>query len=98
MKTMALGEFKAKCLGVIARVHETGEPIVLTKRGKPVAHVVAPSDVSFASETTDADAIFGCLRSMLKPGADLSGLVDPIVEKNEWEHLKDDFSFEPDRP
>ena len=31
------GEFKAKCLQLMDRVAESGEPIVITKRGKPVA-------------------------------------------------------------
>ena len=98
MKTMAIGEFKAKCLGAIANVQATGEPLLLTKRGKPVARVVSPSDEGYAQETSDsADSIFGCLRGMLKPGADLSALVDPIVPKDEWNHLKDDFSLEPDQ-
>jgi prevent-host-death family protein len=99
MKTMAVGEFKAKCLGVIASVNATGEPILLTKRGKPVARVVSPSDGGIASEISDsADSIFGCLRGMLKPGADVSGLVEPIIAKDEWDHLKGDFSLEPDQP
>jgi prevent-host-death family protein len=98
MKTMAIGEFKAKCLGVIANVQATGEPLLLTKRGKPVARVVSPSDEGFAQQTSDsADSIFGCLRGMLKPGADLSGLVGPIVPEDEWNHLKDDFSLEPNQ-
>jgi prevent-host-death family protein len=33
-------EFKAKCLALIDRVRETGEPITITKRGKAVARLV----------------------------------------------------------
>ena len=33
-------EFKAKCLGLLDKVGLTREPIVITKRGKPVAKVV----------------------------------------------------------
>jgi prevent-host-death family protein len=32
--------FKAKCLALLDRVAETGEPLVVTKRGRPVARVV----------------------------------------------------------
>lgn len=32
--------FKAKCLALLDRVAETGEPLVITKRGRPVARVV----------------------------------------------------------
>ena len=37
---MAAGTFKAQCLAVLDRVAETGEPVVVTKRGRPVAEVV----------------------------------------------------------
>ena len=37
---IAAGEFKAKCLKLLDEVAETGEVLVITKRGKPVARVV----------------------------------------------------------
>lgn len=40
MKKMAAGEFKMKCLAIMDEVRETGEPVVVTKRGKPVVKVV----------------------------------------------------------
>jgi prevent-host-death family protein len=40
MKTMAAAEFKAKCLALIDRVHNDGEPITITKRGRTVARLV----------------------------------------------------------
>lgn len=39
-RLMAAGRFKAECLAVLDRVAETGEPVVVTKRGRPVAEVV----------------------------------------------------------
>jgi prevent-host-death family protein len=35
--------FKAECLGLLDRVAATGEELVVTKHGKPVARVVPPS-------------------------------------------------------
>lgn len=40
MKTIAAAEFKAKCLALIDRVHDEGEPITITKRGRTVARLV----------------------------------------------------------
>ncbi len=40
MKTMAISEFKAHCLQVFDRVARTKEPVVVTKRGKPLVEVV----------------------------------------------------------
>ncbi len=37
-------EFKAKSLALIDRVHESGEPIIITKRGRVVARLVADGD------------------------------------------------------
>lgn len=37
--TVAASEFKAKCLKLLDEVAETGETIVVTKRGKPVARI-----------------------------------------------------------
>ena len=40
METMAISAFKAHALEAIDRVAKTREPIVVTKRGKPLAQVV----------------------------------------------------------
>jgi prevent-host-death family protein len=34
------GEFKARCLALLDRVAETGEELVVTKRGRPVARLL----------------------------------------------------------
>lgn len=39
-ETMAASVFKAQCLAVLDRVAETGLPVVVTKRGRPVARLV----------------------------------------------------------
>jgi prevent-host-death family protein len=41
MRTIPAGRFKAQCLKLLDEVSETGETIVVTKRGKPVATVQA---------------------------------------------------------
>lgn len=41
-RTIGAGEFKAKCLGLLDEVARTGRPLTVTKRGRPVARVVAP--------------------------------------------------------
>ena len=43
-RTIKAGEFKAKCLKLLDEVEATGDTLVITKRGKPVARVapVAP--------------------------------------------------------
>jgi prevent-host-death family protein len=42
--TIPAGEFKAKCLKLLDEVAETRKPIVITKRGKPVAELKPVGD------------------------------------------------------
>jgi prevent-host-death family protein len=37
---MKASEFKARCLKLMDEVAETGEPIVITKNGKPISQLV----------------------------------------------------------
>jgi prevent-host-death family protein len=41
LKTMAISEFKAQALKVLNEVAKSKEPVVITKRGRPLAQVVA---------------------------------------------------------
>jgi prevent-host-death family protein len=68
VKTMAAGEFKAKCLEVMDRVSATGETIVLTKRGKPVAQL--------SPVVAKPDSLFGFLRGEIQSTGDLIAPVD----------------------
>jgi prevent-host-death family protein len=40
MKTIGVGEFKAKCLGLVSEVEAKRETVVVTKYGKPVARLM----------------------------------------------------------
>jgi prevent-host-death family protein len=77
MKTMAAGEFKARCLQVMEQVSSTRTPVVITKRGKPIAKLV-PVDES-RSEAFDS----------LKGKIEILGdIVSPIIPPEDWEALK----------
>ena len=39
MRTIKASEFKAKCLKIMDQVAESGEPVVITKNGRPVAQL-----------------------------------------------------------
>jgi prevent-host-death family protein len=40
MKRIGAAEFKARCLALMEDVRSTREPLIITKRGKPVAKLV----------------------------------------------------------
>ena len=39
MQTLKAAEFKAKCLALMDQVQRTGEPVLITKNGRPVAEL-----------------------------------------------------------
>lgn len=39
MRSIAVSRFKAECLALLQEVAETGEELVVTKRGTPIARV-----------------------------------------------------------
>jgi prevent-host-death family protein len=41
MKSVAISTFKAQCLALIEDVARTGQPLLVTKRGKPLARLTA---------------------------------------------------------
>jgi len=45
MQTIKASEFKATCLRLMDEVSRTGEPIIITKNGKPISRLVPFRDV-----------------------------------------------------
>ncbi len=45
-RTVSASQFKAKCLGMLDEVAATGEELVITKRGRAVARVLAAEEPS----------------------------------------------------
>ena len=88
MRTMAAGEFKAKCLAVMDEVQATGQPVLITKRGKPVVMLTEP--VKQVAQKVSVDSIFNSLRDMISVPEDIGDLTEPIFPLEDWDHLKDD--------
>ena len=40
MTTLLISKFKAKCVEVLNAVHDHGDSVVITRRGKPLARIV----------------------------------------------------------
>lgn len=77
MKTMAAGEFKARCLQVMEQVRSTGTPVVITKRGKPVAKLIPANQPE--------QWVPGRLAGKIEI---LGDIVSPVVPAEDWEALK----------
>lgn len=72
VRTIAAGEFKAKCLQLMDEVNETGVTLIITKRGKPVSQVVRP-----AAEPDEFVPVWG-----RTPGVKILG---DIIKPLDWE-------------
>ncbi|HWF92469.1 MAG TPA: type II toxin-antitoxin system Phd/YefM family antitoxin [Terriglobales bacterium] len=79
MKEVAISEFKAKCLALVAQVEKTKHPIRITRFGKPVAEVIPPS----------AQAPENWIGSMKDKIEILGDIVSPANDEDEWEALRD---------
>ena len=77
MKQMAAGKFKARCLAVMDDVNATGEPMLITKRGVPVAKVVP-----VRSKKRD---LFGFMAGQFEIVGDIES---PTVSLEAWEVMR----------
>jgi prevent-host-death family protein len=77
MKTMPAGLFKARCLKVMDEVESTREPVVITKKGRPVAKLVPASEPS--------EGFLGKLSGSMKIVGDIT---QPIEDHEAWDALR----------
>ncbi len=73
MQKVPAAQFKAKCLSMMEQVSETGEPIVVTKHGKPVVRVVPVG--------CENEEIFGFLSGKAK----IAGDVEESAPLSDWQ-------------
>jgi prevent-host-death family protein len=74
-RVIKASEFKAKCLALMDEVERTGEPVVITKNGKPVAEL--------APHRPSRPNALGLLKDRLAITGDIISPIDV-----EWEALK----------
>ena len=79
METMPISRFKATCLATLERVRRTGQPLRVTRFGKPIADIVPP-----APEPPPRDWL-GSFRGTLEFEGEI---VAPSSDLVEWEALQ----------
>lgn len=77
MRVIAAGEFKQRCLSLLDEVGASGEPIVITKRGKPVAQLTAVSP----------ERPHDWRGALSAQGQILGDLVAPAADRSDWNAL-----------
>jgi prevent-host-death family protein len=73
MEQISATEFKAQCLSVMDKVANTGQPVIVTKHGKPVVKVV-PAEKQI-------DERFGSMKGKFKIVGDIINTV-PLDDWN----------------
>ena len=79
METIAASKFKVSCLSVFDRVHKTGQPVVITRYGKPVAEIVPPRIPKRPKSW---------LGDMAGTGRILGDIISPAFDESEWDALR----------
>jgi len=75
MEEIAISKFKATCLAVLEKVKKTGQPVLVTRFGHPVAEIRPPSGLA-------ATRRFG-MRT--QTGVILGDIVSPVSDESDWE-------------
>ena len=78
METINASDFKAQCLAILDRVQSTGEPVLILKRGHPVAELL-PARRSQAEypqmELEGTVTIIG-------------DIIEPVIPEEDWDCLR----------
>ena len=75
MQTVTASDLKATCLALLDEVSRTGEPVIITKRGRPIAQLVpmrAPDGAASLAGTVEI----------------LGDILGPVLPSDAWEAEK----------
>jgi prevent-host-death family protein len=73
MKRIPAGKFKARCLSIMDDVQATGEPVIVTKRARPVAKIVRVASTK--------GGLFGFMAGEFKIVGDIES---PVTPREDW--------------
>jgi prevent-host-death family protein len=75
MEEIAISKFKATCLAVLEKVKKTGQPILVTRFGLPVAQITPPTNAKRVPK-------LGTLAGTVEIHGDIVG---PITDISDWD-------------
>ncbi|GIX47755.1 MAG: hypothetical protein KatS3mg131_1966 [Candidatus Tectimicrobiota bacterium] len=78
MERVPISKFKATCLALLDRVKRTGRPILVTRRGEPIAQILPPPPPERSE----------WLGSFRGTGRIVGDILSPAAEGREWEILR----------
>lgn len=78
MEAIAISKFKATCLSLLEQIRDTGESVLVTKKGKPIALVTPPP------LPPKPKSSFGTMKGKIK----IKGNILAPLPFRDWEVLK----------
>ena len=79
LETVTISKFKATCLRLLSDVKRTGRPLLVTRKGEPIALVTPPP-------LPKPKVWLGSLRDTVKIKGDI---ISPVLDEKDWEVLQD---------
>lgn len=76
MDSISISKFKATCLARLETVKRTGRPLLITRRGEPIAEVTPPSPPTASP---------GWLGSLRSTGRIVGDIVSPATAAEDWD-------------
>ncbi|MBI4220849.1 MAG: type II toxin-antitoxin system Phd/YefM family antitoxin [Chloroflexi bacterium] len=80
MESITISKFKATCLAVLESVRKTGQPILVTKRGEPIAEIVPASRPARGKRR---------LGTFADSGKVVGDIITPVAREGDWEILRE---------
>lgn len=80
MEKVAISKFKAECLAILERVRKTGQPVLVTRFGEPVAEVVPPG------VPARPEGWLGRYQSEVRI---IEEIISPAADSTEWESARE---------
>ncbi len=77
---ITISKFKATCLRLLDKVKKTGQPLLVTRKGEPIALVTPPPPPE------KPKAWLGSMKDTIKIKGDV---ISPASEEKDWEVLQD---------
>jgi prevent-host-death family protein len=74
MESLTVSKFKATCLAVVEKVAKTKKPVIITKRGKPIAELIPYEGEAVQPPLKETVAFIG-------------DIISPVAAED-WEALK----------
>ena len=78
MERINASDFKARCLAILDRVHETGERVVILKRGQPVAELSRPAGEENRYPEAELEGTVVILGDVM----------EPVFPEERWDSLR----------